>query len=133
LGVSRQNDIWVLTLWPSTKNRGKVVASPKFRLWWVLWIRVCLWFVMHQKCFNYALTKLLFGLCKSVWVIELLVILSNPHLGVPTCPSTLKVLWARECASTSYPFVVFTLNSHLTLSRSLGMRQTWSSPTNVYS
>jgi hypothetical protein len=31
LGVSRQNDIWVLALWLGTENtiRGKVVASPK--------------------------------------------------------------------------------------------------------
>jgi hypothetical protein len=36
LGISRlprQNDIWVLALWLSTKNtiRGKVVASPNFK------------------------------------------------------------------------------------------------------
>jgi hypothetical protein len=31
LGGPKQNDIWVLALWPSTKNtiRGKVVASPQ--------------------------------------------------------------------------------------------------------
>jgi len=38
LGISRlwgQNDIWMLILWPGTKNiiRGKVVASPKSRPW----------------------------------------------------------------------------------------------------
>jgi hypothetical protein len=35
LGVSGQNDIWVLAPWPGTKNtiKGKVVVSPKFRLW----------------------------------------------------------------------------------------------------
>jgi hypothetical protein len=27
---------------------------------------------VHQKCFNYALTNLLFGLCKFVWVIDCL-------------------------------------------------------------
>jgi hypothetical protein len=45
LGVTGQNDIWVLVLWPSIKNtiRGKVVASPKSRLWWVLWVCVCMW------------------------------------------------------------------------------------------
>jgi hypothetical protein len=43
LGVRGQNDIWVLALWPSTKNtiRGKVMAFPKFGPWWVLWVRVC--------------------------------------------------------------------------------------------
>jgi hypothetical protein len=33
-----------------------------------------------QKCFNYALTILLFGLCKSMWVIELLINLPSPIL-----------------------------------------------------
>jgi hypothetical protein len=51
LGVLRQNDIWVQPLCPSTENtiRGKVVASLKFELWWVLWIRVCPWFVHAPK------------------------------------------------------------------------------------
>jgi hypothetical protein len=33
---------------------------------------------VHQKCSNYTLTNLLFGLCRSVWVIDLLVTLPNP-------------------------------------------------------
>jgi hypothetical protein len=33
---------WMLAPWPGTKYtiRGKVVASPKFEPWWILWIRV---------------------------------------------------------------------------------------------
>jgi hypothetical protein len=79
LGVPGQNDIWVLVPWPGTKYtiRGKVVASPKFGSWWVLWIYVCPWFVRALKCSNYALTNLRFGLCRSVWIIELLVILPS--------------------------------------------------------
>jgi hypothetical protein len=77
-----QNDIWVLVLWPCTKYtiRGKVVASPKFELWWVLWVHICSWFVCAPKCYKYALTNLLFGLCKFVWVIELFVNLLSPIL-----------------------------------------------------
>jgi hypothetical protein len=63
---------------------------------------------MHQKCSNYALTNLLFGLCKFMWIIELLVILPNPHPGAPAHPSTFKVLRARERAPTPYPSIVFT-------------------------
>jgi hypothetical protein len=39
MGVLRQNDIWVLVLWLGIKYtmKGKVVASPKFGPWWVLW------------------------------------------------------------------------------------------------
>jgi len=35
LGVSGQNDIWVLVPWLGIEHtiRGKVVASPKFRAW----------------------------------------------------------------------------------------------------
>jgi len=37
-----QNDIWMWASWRSTKYiiRGKVVASPRSKPWWVLWIRV---------------------------------------------------------------------------------------------
>ncbi len=31
--------------------RGKVLASPKSGLWWVLWIRVCPWFIHALKLF----------------------------------------------------------------------------------
>jgi hypothetical protein len=63
---------------------------------------------VHQKCSNYALTNLLFGLCRSMWVIELLVTFPSPHPRVPTRPSTPKVLRAREHTLIPYPFVVFT-------------------------
>ncbi len=80
LGILGQNDIWVLVLWPSTKYiiRGKVVASPKFKPWWILWDCVYPWLVRTPKCSNYTLTNLLFGLCKSVWVIKLLINFPNP-------------------------------------------------------
>jgi hypothetical protein len=40
LGVPEQNDIWVLAPWPCIKYiiGGKVVDSPKFKPWWVLWV-----------------------------------------------------------------------------------------------
>jgi hypothetical protein len=51
VGVPRQNDIWVLVLWLGIYNtiRGKVVVSPKYRPWWVLWVHVCLWRVRAPK------------------------------------------------------------------------------------
>jgi hypothetical protein len=50
MGVSRQNDIWVVP-WPGTEYtiRGKVVASPKSRPWWILWVRVCSWLILAPK------------------------------------------------------------------------------------
>ncbi len=82
LGVSWQNDIWVLVPWPGIEYtiRGKVVASLKFGLWWILWIHVCLWFIRAPKCSNYTIINLLFGLCRFVWVIKLLVNLLTPIL-----------------------------------------------------
>jgi hypothetical protein len=53
---------------------------------------------VHQKCSNYALTNLLFGLYRYVWVIDLLFTLPSPHPNIPTCPFTPKVLQARERA-----------------------------------
>jgi hypothetical protein len=80
LGIPGQNDIWVLVPWLGTKYtiRGKVVASPKSELWWILWVRVCPWFIRALTCSNFALTNLLFGLWRFVWMIELLVNLLSP-------------------------------------------------------
>jgi hypothetical protein len=101
---------WVLVLWPSAKYiiRGKVVASPKFGPWWVLWVRVCIWFVYAPRCFNYTLTNLLFGLFRSSWVIKSLVNVPSPHPGALAHPFTFEVLQAKERAPTLSPFVVFT-------------------------
>ncbi len=92
LGVLGQNDIWMQASWPCTKNtiRGKVVASLKFMLWWILWIRVCSWLVHAPKMFQLRITNLLFGLCRSMWVIDLLITLFSPHHEVLACPSTPK-------------------------------------------
>jgi hypothetical protein len=107
----RQNDIWVLAPWPSTKNtiRGKVMASPKSKPWWVLWVRACMWLVHAPKMFSYVLTNLLFSLCMSVWVINLLVNLPSPHPGALTHPFTPEMLRAKERAPISSPCIVFTL------------------------
>jgi hypothetical protein len=36
------------------------------------------WLVCAPKCYNYALTNLLFDLCKFMWVIELLINIFSP-------------------------------------------------------
>jgi hypothetical protein len=91
LGVPKQNDIWVLVSWPSIEYniKGKVVASLKSGLWWVLWIYIYLWFVRAPKCSNYALTNLLFDLCRFVWVIEVFINLPSliPKLQHSLLPS----------------------------------------------
>ncbi len=60
LEVLGPNDIWVLAPWLGTYNtiRGKVVASPKFGLWWVLWVCVCMWLVCAPKVLQLCINQL---------------------------------------------------------------------------
>jgi hypothetical protein len=48
--------------------RGKVATYPKFGLWWVLWVRVCPWFVLASKVFKLCTNQLVvwfyIDLCK---------------------------------------------------------------------
>ncbi len=109
-GVLGQNDIWVLVPWPSTKNtiRGRWWFPPNLDCGESCESVFVRGSSVHQKCFNYALTNLLFGLCRFVWVINFLVTLPSPYPGAPACPSTPEVLQVRERAQTLYPSVVFT-------------------------
>jgi hypothetical protein len=69
--------------------------------------RPCTKMFYAPKCSKHTLTNLLFGLCKSVWVIELLVNLPSPILELQqACISTLEVLRARGCAPTPSPSIV---------------------------
>jgi hypothetical protein len=88
-GVLGQNDIWVQPPCPCIDNtiRGKVVASPKSGLWWSYEFVYAHGLSMHKKCYNYTLTNLLFGLCRLMWIVDLLVIHPSPHLGASTCHS----------------------------------------------
>ncbi len=106
LGVLGQNDIWMQPLWLIIENtiKGKEVASPKFKSWWVLW--VCGLFV-HQKCSNHTLINLLFGLCRSMWIIDLLVTRPSPRPRALAHPSSPKVLRTREHTPTFSSSVVF--------------------------
>jgi hypothetical protein len=78
---------------------------------------------VHQKCSNYAITNLLFGLCRFVSVIDLLITLPNPYLITLARPSTPEMLRTMERTPTLHSFVVFTIDSHLSLLRSLGVHQ----------
>jgi hypothetical protein len=51
----------VLALWLGIDNtiRGKVMASPKSGLWWVLWIHVCPWFVHAPKVLQLCINQLI--------------------------------------------------------------------------
>ncbi len=125
LGVLRQNDIWVLVSWLGIDNiiRGKVVISPSLGHGESCESMFACDSYVHQKCSNYALTNLLFGLCRFVWIIDLLIILPSPYPKAPARPFIPNVLRAREHTPTFHSSVVFTLDSHLSLLTNLGACQ----------
>jgi hypothetical protein len=55
-------------------------------------------------------------------IIDPLVTYFSLHPGAPTCFFTPEMLRAKEHAPIPYYYVIFTLDSHLKLSRSLGVR-----------
>ncbi len=51
LRISGQNAIWMWASWRGTKYTiwGKVVASLKSGLWWVLWVQICPRLILTSK------------------------------------------------------------------------------------
>ncbi len=124
----------MLILWSGTKYniRGKVMASPKFGPWWVLWVRVCPWFICAPKCYNYALTNLSFGLCMSMWVIELLVNLPSLILELQHALLPLKCYKPKSAPQLFFLPLSSPLGSLLNPSKSLGVHQKMGLPTQVF-
>jgi hypothetical protein len=123
LGVSGQNDIWVQPPWLITYNtiRGKVVASLKSKPWWVLWVRVCSWSFVHQKWSNYALTNLLFGLCRSVLIVDPLFTCPSPPSQSSNTPFLPPKCWELRNVFQFLLQLFSPLDLHLSLSRNLGV------------
>jgi hypothetical protein len=130
LGISRLpfgsfETKWHLGVGPVARHKvyykGEVVTSPKSKLGWVLIVRGCPWLVCALKCSSYALTNLLFGLCRSVWMIELFVNLPSPIPELQHAPLPLKVLRAKKHAPTPSPSVVFTLRLIVESIKELGV------------
>jgi hypothetical protein len=119
LRVPGQSDIWVVALWLGTKNTIRGWLPPSSNSGESCEFVFAFSSSVHQKCFNYALTNLLFGFYTSIWIIDSLVIPSSPHPEAPTRPFTPEVLRTKERTPTLYPSVAFTLNTKLNLSRSL--------------
>jgi hypothetical protein len=63
---------------------------------------------VHQMCSNYALTNLLYGLCRSIWIIDPVVIHPSSHPGILTHPFYFEMLWIREHTPTRFSSVVST-------------------------
>jgi hypothetical protein len=63
---------------------------------------------VHQKCSNHALTNLLFGLCRLMWIIDPPIICPSPHPITLTRPITFKMLRTREHTPIPFSSDVFT-------------------------
>ncbi len=63
-----KNDIWVQPLWAIIEDtvRGKVVIPPSLGLGESCESVYAHGLSVHQKCFKYTLTNLLFSLCRSI-------------------------------------------------------------------
>jgi hypothetical protein len=91
---------WHLDVGPVARHRkyykGEGGAFPQYWAMVSFVVYVCLWLVCAQKMLQLCTNQLIFGLCKSMWMIDLLVTRPNPHPEVPACPFTLEMLQAKE-------------------------------------
>jgi hypothetical protein len=121
LGVSRQKAIWMWASWRGTEYtiRGKVVASPKSRPWWVLWVWVCPWLVLAPKMLQLCTNQLFVWVVQIEWMINCLSFFIVPSWSssMPSTPSKCYEPRNMPCFS-----VVLNLDSHLSPLRSLGVR-----------
>jgi hypothetical protein len=114
LGVPGQNVIWMWASWRGTKYiiRGKVVASPKSKLWWVLWVRIWPWLVLALKMLKLCINQLVVWFMQVRVGDKVFVIFLNP---IPELQHTLPPPKCCELGNVSLILcssVVFTLDSH---------------------
>jgi hypothetical protein len=107
------------------------VASPKSGPWWILWIQISLWLVLAPKVFQLCTNRLVVWfvqVCVSDWMLVILpnFILELQHALLPP-----KCYEPRSVHPIPCPFVILTSDSHLNLSRSLGVCHHWYVPWHV--
>jgi hypothetical protein len=78
----------------------------------------CSWLILTPKVLQLCINHFVLVLCRFMWVVEAcqFVLIPSQSSDTPLYPS--KVLQAKECAPTPYSSVVFSLDSHLSPSRS---------------
>ncbi len=76
------------------------------------------WLVLAPKVLKLCTNHLVLVLCRFVWVVEAcqFFLIPSRSSNTPLYPS--KVLWAKERAPIPYSFAVFSLDSHLSPSKS---------------
>ncbi len=123
LGIPRQNDIWVLVLWPCINYtiKRKVVASLQSGPWWILWVRVCPWLVRAPKVLKFYTNNVLFGLCRSTWIIDPLIVHPNPISKLQHALLPLKCHELKSAPQFLLLSLFSPLDSQLSPSKSLGV------------
>jgi len=98
--------------------KGEGGGFPQVRAMLSLLNPNCPWLFLAPKVLQLCTNHLVLVLCKFVWVVEAYQFFLVPSWssGMPFYPS--KVLQAREYAPTPYSSVVFSLDSHLSPSKS---------------
>jgi hypothetical protein len=89
------------------------VASLRLGLCWLLWVRICMWFVLTPKVFELCTKQLVVSiLCRSLWVIDCLSCFIVPSWSSST-PLYPKVLRARQRTSLFFRcfHLIFTFES----------------------
>jgi hypothetical protein len=98
--------------------KGEGGGFPQIRTMLSLLSPSCPWLVLTPKVFTLRINHLVLVLNRFVWVVETyqFFLVPSRNSSTPFYPS--KVLRTKECASTPYSSVVFSLDSHLSPSRS---------------
>jgi hypothetical protein len=84
----------------------------------------CPWLVLAPKVLQLCTNHLMLILCMSVWIFIRSLssfLVPSRSSNTPLYPS--KMLRAKDCALIPYSSIIFSLDSHLSPLRSLGMRQ----------
>jgi hypothetical protein len=120
LGVLGQKAIWMWPPWRASKYtiKGKVMASPKSRPWWVLWVQGYLWLILTPKVLQLCTNHLVLVLCRFVWVIEAYQFSLVPSRSSSTFLYPSKVMRAKEWPQLLVLSFFSVWDSHLSPSRS---------------
>jgi hypothetical protein len=87
---------------------------------------------MHQKCSNYALTNLLFGLRRLIWIIDMLVTCPSPHPKAPTHLSYSISVMNYEMCPNYFSFYCFHFGTHILVFQKVWGHHNWRAPNLLY-
>jgi hypothetical protein len=100
------------------------MASPKSRLWWVLWVRGCSWLVLAPKVLQLCINHLVLVFCMFVWIIE-----ACQFFLIPSQSSSTPLYPSKCCELRSGPdsllFWCFQFGSHIWVTQGVGNTSLW--------